>query len=908
MHKGIKKLSGLMFFGALTALLPSCADESPFSVSSGENGAEGSIKINLYSSSEVSTALPGVRGTEDIVVPPSEKFGIKLTKTDGSYNKTWTTLTDFAKESSFPVGTYHLEATYGHDKSQGVVKPDEEGHEHAYYYGIEENIIVKENETTNVHLTASLLNSVVKVEYTDAFKNYFKTWSTILKPKGEESITLGDSLSTCYVIPDSVALMISVGLQNGKTVTLNPTSFLAEPKHLYKIRYNVNDGNVGNAQLSITFNDDPDQTHDIMVELTDDLFNADAPVVTASGFKFGEDVPVLAGFVHSGMLAFDIVAVGGIKSAVMTITDYSQASYLKDGEIDLCAAGADAIEAMNADGIKLSGFNEELGKFARVDFSGFGTKLKSGDYTVQLVVTDALGQSHQEEAKVRFLVEDPEMNVESLTPAIFGNGYADVVVTYNGNDPTKPGKNPFSFKIKGDNDFENVNVISIDGKGYSTRSDAFPVQTYTYRIELPYADIDEYPLEMYFNGIESSKRETTVVLSYPEYTIEYDAFAKKIRMRLEEVKGITLDNAKKELFNKRIRFGIEENGALQEVKLKAQDGSTSIFWLDKVFEPGREYSICSTLKSSKTEFTSSTACTVNIVKTEVAAAVPNGDFENLTTAYSGTMNMGGPWRTSFNLTDRQNTVSFEIKEADGWATTNLKTFNGKNSLTSSDNSWFYQPSVFNSNLSYTSTNPGSVGGTNSGTKTPDSYSYSAHGGNNAMVIRNVAYDPSGTVPSRDSGRNSFDDYYNSKVPDISKRAVGKMFLGTYAFVSGLGTITEGTPFTSRPSKLTGYYTYTPDKDSNEHGVLTVKLLDQSGKVITQGTADLTETYGKTDYQTFSIDFSFNSFMVIPSKLCIMIASSQYEDEDDIQVTTYNSNYESYQHGATLVIDDLVFEY
>ena len=40
----------------------------------------------------------------------------------------------------------------------------------------------------------------------------------------------------------------------------------------------------------------------------------------------------------------------------------------------------------------------------------------------------------------------------------------------------------------------------------------------------------------------------------------------------------------------------------------------------------------------------------------------------------------------------------------------------------------------------------------------------------------------------------------------------------------------------------------------------------------------------------------------------MFSSSSYTNESTIKLSTYNSRYESYFHGATLVIDDLNLTY
>lgn len=106
--------------------------------------------------------------------------------------------------------------------------------------------------------------------------------------------------------------------------------------------------------------------------------------------------------------------------------------------------------------------------------------------------------------------------------------------------------------------------------------------------------------------------------------------------------------------------------------------------------------------------------------------------------------------------DYQNTCSFTIQEPTGWSSVNAKTCN-----TSAANqmSWFVVPSTYNTTLSWSSYRSFGMS-----TQTPDIYKgLSAQDGNNAMVIRNVAWDANGTTPSKTGGAFNT-TYYNTNVP------------------------------------------------------------------------------------------------------------------------------------------------
>ena len=62
------------------------------------------------------------------------------------------------------------------------------------------------------------------------------------------------------------------------------------------------------------------------------------------------------------------------------------------------------------------------------------------------------------------------------------------------------------------------------------------------------------------------------------------------------------------------------------------------------------------------------------------------------------------------------------------------------------------------------------------------------------------------------------------------------------------------------------------------------------------------------YAPFNVKINYTANAPKATAVRIMFCSSDKSSEGAIKVTTYNSRYEGYKHGATLVVDNLSFNY
>lgn len=868
----MKLLQKSMLLGAAAVLSTSCSQDAPWGVGNGE----GEIHLHLSADRDVTAAVPSVRAVStDIVAPPVAEFQVKVSKIDGSYSESFSTVADFVKKGSFPAGSYQIEAWYGEPDCQGFVKADEEDYAHAYYYGKSSNITVLEGQSTEVQLNAALGNAIVVIEYTDAFKNYFTDWTTTVQTTGSSPVEFGSDEGLSYVIPGDVNVIISAELPNGKTISLNPGSFEVKAQHMYKMRYNIYNGEVGKAdRLEISF-DDSLETDPILIDLTDELENTSAPVVTPEGFTNEQNFVIQRGTTFNGEIKFNVSAPGKIASAILTIeSDSYTPSFLTNGAIDLCAATEAQKTEMENAGIKAIGFFKNPDKMGQVDLTEMCKKLPEGKHRILFQVKDSYTQVN-DPVSVGLSCIPVDMSMTSA-PAPFGEGYADITISYNGPDPTAPGSNPFTFRSQGNSSYVDSEIISITKKE-STR--AFESYDYVYRITVPDVDRDVFTVRAYFGDITAAGPDMTtdVPFEYPDYQVQLDPMTQKLRINV-----VHDDPKKKTLFFHKLKVFINGKRLEESNKDFSRDEPTG--WIAVYdLQPSTQYRVQTTLQSleNPTKFGSD-----DNITTSPATPVPNGDFSETALTIDTELQIGADWK--YGGPTYHTTGKFKYSEpVGGWASINKKTFYEK---ANPQNSWFVVASTY---------------------KSEDN-----------VVIRTVGYNHSGTLPE---ARSNSGKYYNPEAPGYNSfiRCSGELFLGSYDF-NGIEARTEGIEFNARPTSLEFKYKYEPQQVISR-GSVEVKIYAEDGISV----INTRKMYIYKDGETMS-DFKLwlhrYPFGVKPGKICIKFLSSDLEEGFDIETklptgdkldagvksllnkTAKDNSDVAVSVGSVLTISDLKFNY
>lgn len=865
------KLRTLFLYSTAMLLLVSCAKED-----GQEAAGYGAINVQLSTDFQ---AIPVTRATtassSTTENPNVSEFALKLVSSDGSFSRAWDNLAAFDPTEKIPVGSYTMSAFYGNINTEGFETP--------FYLG-ETDLSVRDRESTSVEILCTLANVKVTVEYSEAFKKYFADYSTTIRSTGGSPIEFAkDEMRAAYVKPGKITIQTYLKKQNGIESTFEPAAIEnATARQHYRIKLDIADNNAGEAQLNISF-DEATETVPIAIDISDEVMVAPAPSFLISGFESGTPLEVKEYSSPSEKeVNISITAKAGISSCTLTTSSSSLESQGWPQEIDLVNMSSENTALLNRLGLKTKGLSEMGGKLGFIDFSQIFSYLyiNNGNdlHTFTVSVKDIYGKVC--ETPVTLSVKNQPLTFALSTPdAIFvGSSSATIPVEFDGPDISQV---KFSY------------IDGESGQKTNCTSSILSSEGNLHQVKISLRATNK-PVEIEASFGNGSKTVSTVIpVETPEFSItaeDYDIWAKKAIVKLTAT-----DSQYQDAVNRYAILYTNNTGEWVQATSTSKNGLFTITGLT----PDTEYQLRGSCNSAQENVNYSGDCTL---RTEVAATVPNGDFEELaqTINVSG-IKQGGQY--SVWPVDYQNTCSFTIQEPTNWSSVNAKTCN-----TSAANqmSWFVIPSTYNTTLSWSAYRD-----FGRQTQTPDIYTnLAAQSGNNAMIVRNVAWDANGSTPSKSGGAFNT-TYYNTNVPSIANRSAGKLFLGSYSYANGSETYNEGISFASRPSALKGWYKYTNDSnDPSETGTVTVTLLNGE-TIIGTGTADLSAA---TNYTEFTVPVTYSVTNQKATSLKVMITSSnhasynQNEETSSIKTTTYNGQYESCSRGAMLTVDNLTFTY
>lgn len=852
---------------ALCLSFSSCHDE----ISPSGDSRQGSISPLVELNTAVNTSSKyASKAGPDVTV---DDLTLTISSEDGSFTKSWTPLTEYDPETLFAIGNYNVEVSYGDVNSEGFECPA---------YAGSQKVTVRENETTPVSITATLANTMVSIEYTDAFKKYMADYDANIHSAGGQYVYFWkEETRPAYLAPGDLTLNISFTKPNGQSATVQAAKFKAVARYHYHVKVDMENG-AGDGVIIISLDETVDQ-EEYRIELSDELFNYPAPTVTGAGdLVNGSYYTHVVGDNWTTPLKANIIAKGKLASVTVTTKSKSLISQGWPAEVDLMSADgkSDAMQArLRQLGFDCKGIWNNPETMAVLDFTNVINHLTESDDPANnftIVVTDAMTKVSEPFA---FAVNTTNMTLELSNPAALMIGQTDFALDLNYNGMSPDDKVSFEYQnIRGT--WTPLTVKSITAAG---------TDNYRVALEVP---ADNTPLTVRAVASGKYSNAITVERTAPEYSASFDekdvwAHKATIALACEQVDVAAL-------LPLATVYVSTDGTNFTAAGAKVVDGELEVSGLTA----GTRY----TVKVSLTE-NAAQCCAPLTITTESPLAVPNGDFEQLTESMNESeLLQGGRWSISAGIY-YDSYAQYTVSEPTGWASVNAKTNSG-----STRNTWFCIPSTFNTSLTYSSTVPPiRFVGTGGGTETPASYKgFTAQSGSNAMVVRNVAWDGAGTRPA--NWKKEFvsaDEHYNHNVPTIANKSAGKLFLGSYSYIGGTETYNEGTAFASRPASLSGYYTYTCDsKDSSEAGTVTVKVLNGS-TVIAQGSGRLTAA---SSYKQFNVPLTYIAGAPKATSVQIMFCSSDKTNEASIQVTAYNSRYEAYHHGATLVVDNLSFNY
>ncbi|MDE6558347.1 MAG: DUF4493 domain-containing protein, partial [Muribaculaceae bacterium] len=661
---------------------------------------KGGIDLKLSTSVEVTDAIPVVRsGAPELEAPDAADFAIELRDIDTDQARTWESLDHFHSEEGFDVGNYTLTAFYGNENECGFDKP--------CFKGVAD-VSVLEGRESSISVTAQLANAMLSVEYTDAFKNYFRDYSVTAHTDGHANVVFGKSETRAgFLTPGDVTLQVSFTNPSGKKATITPAEFPAQARHHYHVKFDVDSEPMGDAVLSVVF-DDSVNKENVTISLSDELYNADAPIVHAEGFTSGQTFEALAGNAAPTPIKFESICKGGIEKAVLKIAQISgRETYSPpfDTELDLVKADESTQYQLEQNGIKVVGLFRNPEQMAVVDVTGLSSHLPEVTFEITLTVTDKVGRNNDTPVVLNLstlpislsvtggsAVYDYPGNAVSVKPTVD----ATVMVSYNGLNPEKS----ISFKnMCRTGIYKDCEIVDVKE---STATRGFENKVYIFNIKVCDVENSPLPMQVWFNG--NHHGDFTIDIIEPEYSLVADVFAKYARFKVvtaNEADIPTIVNG----------LTLYKDGQPVDKSLLTTNPEKGLLTLDDL-TPDTDYAIGHSLTKRPNGLPDSKVLNIH---TEAEAQIPNSNFaQKQRTIDWDPINSGGQYE--YLRTKYINHSSIEVDTPTGWATLNpITCYTGA----AEKNTWFCVPSTISNS-------------------------------DNSVLIRTVAYDHNGQMPDNDN--------------------------------------------------------------------------------------------------------------------------------------------------------------
>lgn len=582
----MKLIYGVLSSAMLIAAASSCSnDYNPGGSSSGKIAPQLDLDANAITSRSTTAG----RDADPVSV---NDLKLRLSSTDGPFVKEWNSISDFDNNELFKVGTYTLEAIYGDAADEGFEKP--------YYYGATQ-LSVKENKVTPVSINATLANSMVSITTTEAFRSYFTNYSFQAHAEGGDYINyISTETRPGYLRSGKVTVTADVTKPNGVSATLEAAVFTAEPRHHYTVTVDVNNGQAGDAQLVITYDDMLD-IEDVYIDLSDDILSAPAPEILAQGFDNQVPVEIIEGASGEISPLFFINAEGGIKSVTLTTQSTSLAELGWYSEIDLATATAAQQSKLKSLGLDVKGLFGNIDRMAQIDFTGVLPFIKymEGSNNLTTFTITAKDNYNKVSDPVSFTVKVEPIVInlsEDVTPNV-GMTSMSVILNYNGSDIAKNVKIQYK-NIRGTwTDTDITKVTATSDNNYLVEIDGIPANDATVTLR----------------AVAGEKASDEITIAKGGFTIESspnDIFATRARIVPtyfeEEIESAASS----------VKYEISENGTDYTAvnHTLSDDGSAWISGLPA----GKTLSVMATIGSKKAKVE---------ITTETAAQLPNSDLE-----------------------------------------------------------------------------------------------------------------------------------------------------------------------------------------------------------------------------------------------------------------------------------------
>lgn len=222
----------------------------------GTGSAEGQLRFSVEPVVEVAD-ITRSNVSDFTTLPAAGDFTLKIT--DSESVSVWTgKLSEWNSSTGLPAGNYSVSASYSSADVEGFDKP--------YFTGTK-SFAIEGGSTATVSIPVSLGNTVIRINCTEAFRNYFKDYSFTISRDGAEVVSFAkDETKAAFV--DGYKFTLS-GTMTGelKEQTFSKDYSNLNPATAYTVNFDV--PNAGGGSIIITFNDETETVELGDVELND---------------------------------------------------------------------------------------------------------------------------------------------------------------------------------------------------------------------------------------------------------------------------------------------------------------------------------------------------------------------------------------------------------------------------------------------------------------------------------------------------------------------------------------------------------------------------------------------------------------------------------------------------------------
>ena len=229
------KISKILYASAALIAMASCTKSN--------NAGEGLVNFAI-SSNETVTDVPRSHVSDYTTLPAAGDFSISV-KDEAQQVMFDGKITDWDPASGLlKEGTYSVTASCGDIETEGFDKP---------YFTGSVPFTIKGGETTTVTIPVSLNNTVVKINCTQNFRNYYKNYTFKLTRNGSDIVSFAKDETRAAFVDGYKFTLEGVLESETKTYTFSKEYTSLEVATAYTFVFDVN--NIGSSSITISFND-----------------------------------------------------------------------------------------------------------------------------------------------------------------------------------------------------------------------------------------------------------------------------------------------------------------------------------------------------------------------------------------------------------------------------------------------------------------------------------------------------------------------------------------------------------------------------------------------------------------------------------------------------------------------------